>query len=72
MQKLELTKKDAIHVATLKEFERIIDLYVMDPEYLNWEIFEQDTVLYPLTNQYGDINGMCKKRNLNVISSLTL
>lgn len=72
MEKSELTKKDAIHVATFNEFERIINLYGMDSEYINWEIYEKDTVLYPLKNKYGDINGYCKDKNYNVIDSLTL
>jgi len=72
MEKSQVTKKDAIHCETSAEFERIMELFKLDPEYMEWHYYEQDTVIYPFTNQYGDINGLCKENGCNIISSLLL
>lgn len=69
MKKNEVTEKDVIHCETSKEFYRIIELFEMDNEYLMWDIYNENTVLYPFTNEYGEIDGYCKDVGLNVISS---
>jgi hypothetical protein len=72
MQLKDIQRTDAIHVASFSEYERIIKLFAMDDEYLNWNIYEKDTVLYPMNNQYGYINGYCKDHNFIVISSYNI
>ena len=72
MEKSQVTKKDAIHCETSAEFERIMELFKLNPECMEWYYYEQDTVIYPFTNQYGDITGYCKENGFNVISSLIL
>jgi len=69
MKKEDVTKKDVIHCKSLSEFNRIIKLFDMDDEYLNWDIYEQDTVLFPFEDSYGEINGYAKKCNYNIIYS---
>ena len=69
MEKSEITKMDAIHCKTEAEFNRIMELFNMDEEFMDWDFFEEDTVLYPFTGQYGDLNGYCKEKKFNVISS---
>jgi hypothetical protein len=69
MKKLKFNKKDVIHVPTKKEFDRIINILELDPEYMNWDVYEKETVIYPLMNQYGDINGYCKEKKFNIIES---
>ena len=69
MKKSQVTEKDVIHCETSKEFYRIIELFEMDSEYLMWDIYNENTVLYPFTDEYGEIDGYCKEIGLNVINS---
>jgi len=69
MKVSEITTKHVIHVESESEFNRIIDLFNIDKEYFDFDFYKEDTVLYPLTNQYGDINGYCVEENYIVIKS---
>lgn len=69
MKKSEVTKKHVIHCKSKSEFNRIIKMFDMDDEFLNWDVYENDTVLFPFTNEYGDINGYAKENNFIVIYS---
>jgi len=69
MKPKEITVTHAIHCATKSEFDRIVDLFQIHDSYLNWDIYEHDTVLYPRRMQYGDINGYCKEKNFTVVKS---
>jgi len=69
MKKEEITKKDAVLCRTKLEFNRIIELFKMDNEYLNYDIYYEDTVLFPLRGQYGDLNGFAKDKGFNIILS---
>jgi hypothetical protein len=72
MKKSEITKNDVIHCETLEEFNRIMNLFDLDTEFMDWSFYEKDTVLYPLINQYGNITGDCYERELNIINSIDL
>ena len=68
----ETMYKTVIHCKTKSEFNRIMKIYNMDEEFMDWDFFKEDTVLYPLTNQYGDINGYSKEANYRIIESENL
>lgn len=69
MKKNEVTEKEAIHCKTKLEFDRIMGLFELDIEYMDWFFYKKDTVLYPFENSYGDINGYCKVIKANVVLS---
>lgn len=69
MKKNKLTKRDAVHCKTESEFKRLIKLFKLDPEFMDWSFYKNHTVLYPLVNQYGCINGYCSDNGFNVIES---
>lgn len=69
MRKQDFTWKTAIHCKTKVEYNRIIKLLKIDSEYFSYDYYKEDTVLYPRTNQFGDINGFCKIEKYNVIDS---
>lgn len=58
-----------IHCETIEEFERLLKHFNLDPEYMDWGFYGEDTVLYPNANQYGDINGYCVTDGLEIIKS---
>lgn len=68
MTKEEITEIDCIHVATFEEYRRIIDIFKMDDEFLDW-FYEDETVIYPFKNQYGVIDGICVEEGYNIIDS---
>lgn len=49
-----------------------MQLFNMDNEYLNWHIFEKNTVLFPFEDAYGEVNGYAKDRNYNIIYSVEI
>lgn len=59
MNKEQITENDCIHVKTQFEYHRIIKLFGMDDEYFMNYFYGSDTVLYPLKNQYGSVDGVC-------------
>ena len=69
MKKSEVKGTDVIHCETLNEFKRIIKLFKMDGEYLIWDVYKENTVLYPFSDKYGEVNGYCKEAGLNVLNS---
>lgn len=69
MTKDDLKFKDVVHCKSSSEFDRMIELFKMDNEYLMWEVYEENTVLFPFDDQYGEVNGHCKEINANVINS---
>jgi len=69
MTKDELKFNDVIHCKTKDEFNRIIDILRIDKEYLMWDVYEEDTVLFPFDEQYGSIDGYCEEEKMNVIDS---
>jgi len=69
MNKDEIKFTDVIHCKTEAEFNRIIDLFKMDDEYIPWSIYEENTVLYPFDNQYGEVDGYAKEEKFNVVDS---
>jgi hypothetical protein len=69
MKKEDLTFADCIHCKTSSEFDRIIELFEIDNEYVIWEVYEEKTVLFPFTKQYGELDGYCREINANVIRS---
>jgi hypothetical protein len=69
MTKEDIKEKDAIHCKSLSEFNRIIELFKMNNEHLNWEIYKQNTVLFPFEYAYGEVNGYAKECNYNIIYS---
>lgn len=72
MTKSEIKINDVIHCKTPKEFNRIMDLFEMDKEYMMWDVYEEDTVLFPFDKQYGAIDGYCEEENMNVIDSTNI
>lgn len=68
----ETTDKIVIHCKTKSEFNRIMKMYNMDEEFMDWDFFESDTVLYPFENKFGDINGYSKEANYKIIESVNL
>lgn len=69
MKKSHITKKHVIHCKSKSEFNRIIKMFDIDDEYINWDIYEKDTVLFPLYHQYGSIYGYAKENDYIVIES---
>lgn len=70
--KPKVTGKDAILCATQTEFDRMLKIFELDPEYMDWSFYKERTVLYPLKNQYGDLNGNALERSLNIVKSESL
>ena len=69
MKKNEVTEKEAIHCKTKSEFDRIMGLFELDIEYMDWFFYKEDTVLFPFENAYGNINGYCQEIKANVVMS---
>lgn len=65
----DIRRIDAIHCETQSEFNRIIELFNMDAEYLFWDVYDEETVLFPYNNQYGVIDGYAADNNYNIIKS---
>lgn len=72
MRKEDIKRKNAIHCKTEDEYNRIISLFGMDSEYFSYDYYGADTVLYPKTDQFGDINGYCKEEGFIVIDSIEI
>ena len=72
MTKSEIKINDVIHCKNPKEFNRIMDLFEMDKEYMMWDVYEEDTVLFPFDKQYGAIDGYCEEEKMNVIDSTNI
>lgn len=60
---------EAIHCETQEEFDRLLNFFDLDKEFMNWDFYKQDTVLYPKSNQYGSINGVYLEENIQVTKS---
>ena len=65
------TTKVAISCKTKKEFFRIIDIYEMDDEYMNWSFYGQNTVLYLDSNQYASVQ-FARDEGREIIKSETI
>lgn len=69
MTKSEITNNDCIHVKTYSEYKRIIDLFKIDDEYFMDWFYEEKTVIYPFTKEYGEVDGYCIEAGFNIIDS---
>lgn len=69
MKTSEITNKDAILCKTKSEFQRLLVLFNLDPEFMDWDFYTNHTVLYPLKNQYGCKNGHAYDKGFNLIDS---
>ena len=72
MKLININDNAVIHCSSKEEFDRIKHLPDFPKEhieYLNWDVYGSDTVLYPQTGEYGAIYGLCDEENYNVISS---
>ena len=74
MKKNDLKLKDCISCKTKNEFDRMLDLFEIENTfgYLQWDVYEEKTVLFPFEKAYGEIEGYCVENNYNVIASTNI